>query len=151
MQKEKLQQFSPSLMAADKPCLQLQPSLRIMKQAVLFSIFLFMWVKRKFKNHKKQLQKKQKKKVSNWPSVIFGKEDTLIILLSAWDRSRDSTAKRNLSNHMKRTYINFLKLEQTQMGVTLGGFLVKISLEPSCCKKQSKKSLPRNWFMEYGI
>ena len=26
-----------------------------------------------------------------------GKEDTLIILLSAWDRSRDSTAKRNLS------------------------------------------------------
>ena len=26
----------------------------------------------------------------------FGKEDTLIILLSAWDRSRDSKAKRNL-------------------------------------------------------
>ena len=30
----------------------------------------------------------------------FGKEDTLIILLSAWDRSRDSTAKRNLSKGM---------------------------------------------------
>ena len=29
-----------------------------------------------------------------------GKEDTLIILLSASDRSLDSTAKRNLSNHM---------------------------------------------------
>ena len=28
------------------------------------------------------------------------KEDTLIILLSAWDRSRDSTAKRNLSKDM---------------------------------------------------
>ena len=30
----------------------------------------------------------------------FGKEDTLIILLSAWDRSHDSTAKRNLSKDM---------------------------------------------------
>ena len=30
----------------------------------------------------------------------FGKEDTLIMLLSAWDRSRDSTAKRNQSNDM---------------------------------------------------
>ena len=30
----------------------------------------------------------------------FGKEYTLIILLSAWDRSRDSTAKRNLSKDM---------------------------------------------------
>ena len=30
----------------------------------------------------------------------FGKEDTLIMLLSAWDRSRDSTAIRNLSNDM---------------------------------------------------
>ena len=32
----------------------------------------------------------------------FGKENTLIILLSAWDRSRDSnaTAKRNLSKDM---------------------------------------------------
>ena len=30
----------------------------------------------------------------------FGKEDTLIILLSAWDRSRDSRAKRNLSKDM---------------------------------------------------
>ena len=32
--------------------------------------------------------------------LSFGKEDTLIILLSAWDRSRDSTAKRNLSKDM---------------------------------------------------
>jgi hypothetical protein len=31
------------------------------------------------------------------------KEDTLITLLSAWDRSRDSTAKRNLSKHMWRS------------------------------------------------
>ena len=30
--------------------------------------------------------------------IALGKEDTLIILLSAWDRSHDSTAKRNLSN-----------------------------------------------------
>ena len=30
----------------------------------------------------------------------LGKEDTLIILLSAWDRSRDSKAKRNLPKHM---------------------------------------------------
>ena len=30
----------------------------------------------------------------------FGKEGTLIILLSAWDRSRDPTAKRNLTNDM---------------------------------------------------
>ena len=30
----------------------------------------------------------------------FGKGDTLIILLSAWDRSRDSTANRNLSKDM---------------------------------------------------
>ena len=34
------------------------------------------------------------------PSLNFEKEDTLIILLSAWDRSRDSTAKRNLSKDM---------------------------------------------------
>ena len=33
----------------------------------------------------------------------FGKEYTLIILLSAWKRSRDSKAKRNLSKHMWRT------------------------------------------------
>ena len=31
------------------------------------------------------------------------KEDTLITLLSAWDRLRDSTAKRNLSKHMQRS------------------------------------------------
>jgi hypothetical protein len=30
----------------------------------------------------------------------LGKEDTLIILLSACDISRDSTDKRNLSKHM---------------------------------------------------
>ena len=35
-----------------------------------------------------------------YPSLSFGKEDTLIILLSAWDRSRDSKAKRNLSKDM---------------------------------------------------
>ena len=33
----------------------------------------------------------------------LGKEDTLVILLSTWDRSRDSKAKRNLSKHMWRT------------------------------------------------
>ena len=33
------------------------------------------------------------------------KEDTLITLLSAWDRSRDSTAKRNLSKHMWRSLV----------------------------------------------
>ena len=30
----------------------------------------------------------------------FEKEDTLVLLLSAWDRSRDPTAKRNLSKDM---------------------------------------------------
>ena len=30
----------------------------------------------------------------------LGKEETLIILLSAWDRSRDSKAKRKFSKHM---------------------------------------------------
>ena len=35
-----------------------------------------------------------------YPSHSFGKEDTLILLLSAWDRSCDSTAKRNLSKDM---------------------------------------------------
>ena len=40
--------------------------------------------------------KRKKKKFKSW----FGKGDTLIILLSAWDRSRDSTAKRNLSMEM---------------------------------------------------
>ena len=45
-----------------------------------------------------------------YPSIRFGKEDTLTILLSAWDRSRDSAAKRNLSNHMMRTkYISKYK------------------------------------------
>ena len=34
------------------------------------------------------------------PITQLGKEETLIILLSAWDRSRDSTQKRNLSKHM---------------------------------------------------
>ena len=42
---------------------------------------------------------RQKKKFC-YPSLSFGKEDTLIILLSVWDRSRDSTAKRNLSKNM---------------------------------------------------
>ena len=35
-----------------------------------------------------------------YPSLSCGKEDTLIMILSAWDRSRDSTARRNLSSHM---------------------------------------------------
>ena len=35
-----------------------------------------------------------------YPSFSFGKEYTLIIFLSAWDRSRDSTTKRNLSKDM---------------------------------------------------
>ena len=39
------------------------------------------------------------KKVLHYPSLILGKKK-LITLLSAWDGSRDSTAKRNLSNHM---------------------------------------------------
>ena len=42
---------------------------------------------------------RQKKKFC-YPSLRFGKEDTLIILLSAGDRSRDSTARRNLSKVM---------------------------------------------------
>ena len=46
-----------------------------------------------------QLLRDRKKKFC-YPSLQFGKEDTLIILLSAWDRSRDSTAKRNLSKDM---------------------------------------------------
>ena len=33
-------------------------------------------------------------------SLVYEKEDTLIILSSAWGRSRDSTAKRNLSKDM---------------------------------------------------
>ena len=36
---------------------------------------------------------RKKKKFCN-QSLSFGKEDTLLILLSAWDRSRDSTGKR---------------------------------------------------------
>ena len=42
---------------------------------------------------------RQKKKV---PLLItqFWKKDTIVILFSAWNRSRDSKAKRNLSNHM---------------------------------------------------
>jgi hypothetical protein len=42
---------------------------------------------------------RQKKKFC-YPSLNFGKEDTLLILLSAWDRLRDSTAKGNLSKDM---------------------------------------------------
>ena len=34
------------------------------------------------------------------------KEDTLITLFSAWDRSRDSKAKRNLSEHMWRSMVS---------------------------------------------
>ena len=41
------------------------------------------------------------------PITQLGKEETLIILLSAWDRSRDSTQKRNLSKHMWRTLAIF--------------------------------------------
>ena len=41
----------------------------------------------------------------------LGKEDTLVILLSAWDRSRDSKAKRNLSKHMWRTYGSKVKIQ----------------------------------------
>ena len=37
------------------------------------------------------------------PHSAFGKEYTIIMLLSALDRSRDSTAKRNLSKDMQRT------------------------------------------------
>ena len=39
------------------------------------------------------------------PITQLGKEETLIILLSAWDRSRDSKAKRNLSKHMWRSQL----------------------------------------------
>ena len=39
---------------------------------------------------------RQKKKFC-YPSLSFGKEDARMIILSASDRSRDSTAKRNLS------------------------------------------------------
>ena len=40
-----------------------------------------------------------------YPSHSFVKEDTLILLLSGWDRSRDSTANRNLSKDMYRTLV----------------------------------------------
>ena len=50
---------------------------------------------------------RQKKKFC-YLSLSIGKEDTLITLLSAWDRSHDSTAKRNLSNDMQRTILSFL-------------------------------------------
>ena len=46
---------------------------------------------------------KTEKKVLSLISRL-GKEETLIILLSAWDRSRDSKAKRNLSKHMLWAY-----------------------------------------------
>ena len=52
---------------------------------------------------------RQKKKFYH-PSLSFGKEDTLMILLSAWDRSRDSTAKINIvKGHVEDlyTYHNF--------------------------------------------
>ena len=39
------------------------------------------------------------------PITQLGKEETLIILLSAWDRSRDSTQRINLSKHMWRTFL----------------------------------------------
>ena len=39
------------------------------------------------------------------PITQLGKEETLIILLSAWDRSRDSTQRINLSKHMWRTQL----------------------------------------------
>ena len=42
------------------------------------------------------------KKVST-KELSLTKEDPIIRILSAWDRSHDSTAKRNLSNDMKRT------------------------------------------------
>ena len=42
---------------------------------------------------------RQKKKFC-YPHSTLKKEDTLIILLSAWDRSRDSTANRNLLKDM---------------------------------------------------
>ena len=42
---------------------------------------------------------RQKKKFC-YQSLNFWKEDTHIIPLSAWDRSHDSTAKRNLSKDM---------------------------------------------------
>ena len=37
-------------------------------------------------------------------SLTLNLSNTLLILLSAWDRSRDSKAKRNLSKHMWRTF-----------------------------------------------
>ena len=46
------------------------------------------------------------------PITQLGKEETLIILLSAWDRSRDSTQKRNLSKHMWRTLVTLLSFAQ---------------------------------------
>ena len=46
------------------------------------------------------------------PITQLGKEETLIILLSAWDRSRDSTQKRNLSKHMWRTLCSSYKLNE---------------------------------------
>ena len=42
---------------------------------------------------------RQKKKFC-YSSISFGKEDTFLILLSAGDRSRDSTAKSFLSKDM---------------------------------------------------
>ena len=66
-----------------------------------FSQFFFWWedwqnlVFRKFRPQAWETEKEV-------PLLIiqFGKEDTLIIFLSAWDRSRDSKAKRNLAKHM---------------------------------------------------
>ena len=65
--------------------------------------FLFLW-----------MFERQKNKFC-YPSLSFRKEDTLIILLSAWDRSRDSTAKRNfVKGHVEdRSQITFqLSLNQ---------------------------------------
>ena len=51
---------------------------------------------------------RQKKKFC-YPSLSFGKDDTLIRIVSAWDRSRDLTAKIKLLNDMLKV-TNLLSL-----------------------------------------
>ena len=59
----------------------------------------------------------------------LGKEETLIILLSAWDRSRDSTQKRNLSKHMWRTTMPRFLLTHLKLSefFCITDFLTKIT------------------------
>ena len=53
------------------------------------------------------------------PITQLWKGDSSIILMSAWDSSRDSTAKRNLSKDMQRTQVAVTKRKLINKGSTM--------------------------------